>query len=51
MMPPQMSNPVMIEAPVRKSDREPPHNPKQQQYGISEPTAANDYGGGAFSMF
>jgi hypothetical protein len=51
MKPPQMSNPFMIEAHVTKSDREPRDNPKQQQYGISEPTAANEYGGGAFSMF
>jgi len=53
MMPPQMSNPgtMMLEAPVRKSDREPPlQQPKQQQqYGISEPVAANEIGG--FSMF
>jgi len=51
MLPPQMSNPVMLEPPVRKTDREPPVKQQQQgqQYGISEPTAANDYGG--FTMF
>jgi hypothetical protein len=55
MMPPQMSNPgtMMLEAPVRKTDREPPsyqsQQPKMQQYGISEPVAANEIGG--FSMF
>ena len=49
MLPPQMSNPnsVMLEAPVRKSDRETPQMP--QQYGISEPVAANDSIG--YSMF
>ena len=53
MMPPQMSNPgtMMLEPTVRKSDREPPlQQPKmQQQYGISEPVAANEIAG--FSMF
>jgi len=49
MLPPQMSNPnsVMLEAPVRKSDRETPQ--MSQQYGISEPVAANDSLG--YSMF
>jgi len=49
MLPPQMSNPnsVMLEAPVRKTDRETPQ--MQQQYGISEPMAANEMGG--YSMF
>lgn len=43
MMPPQMSNPVMMEPPVRKTDKQ---NPQQyQQYGIQEPAAANDFGG------
>jgi hypothetical protein len=43
MMPPQMSNPVMMEPPVRKTDKQ---NPQQyQQYGIQEPSAANDFGG------
>ena len=44
MMPPQMSNPVMMEPPVRKSDKQQP-----QQYGIQEPAAANDFGG--YSIF
>ena len=47
MLPPQMSNPVMMEPPVRKSDKGQPH--QQQQYGIQEPTAANDFGG--YSVF
>ena len=42
MLPPQMSNPVMMEPPVRKSDKA---QPQQYQYGIQEPTAANDFGG------
>ena len=42
MLPPQMSNPVMMEPPVRKSDKV---QPQQYQYGIQEPTAANDFGG------
>ena len=43
MLPPQMSNPVMMEPPVRKTDKQ---NPQQyQQYGIQEPSAANDFGG------
>jgi hypothetical protein len=46
MLPPQMSNPVMMEPPVRKSDKA---QPQQYQYGIQEPSAANDYGG--YSMF
>jgi hypothetical protein len=45
MLPPQMSNPVMMEPPVRKSDK----GPQQQQYGIQEPAAANDFGG--YSVF
>lgn len=55
IMPPQMSNPgtMMLEAPVRKSDRETPSQyqgqQQKQQYGISEPIAANEIGG--FSMF
>ena len=51
MLPPQMSNPnsVMLEAPVRKTDREAPQMQQQQQYGISEPMAANEMGG--YSMF
>ena len=48
MMPPQMSNPVMMEPPVRKSDKQQPQQ-YQQQYGIQEPAAANDFGG--YSMF
>ena len=44
MLPPQMSNPVMMEPPVRKSDKG-----QHQQYGIQEPSAANDFGG--YSMF
>jgi hypothetical protein len=47
MLPPQMSNPVMIEPPVRKTDKQ---NPQYQQYGIQEPSAANDFGGG-YSAF
>jgi hypothetical protein len=46
MLPPQMSNPVMMEPPVRKTDKQ---NPQHQQYGIQEPAAANDFGG--YSMF
>jgi hypothetical protein len=46
MLPPQMSNPVMMEPPVRKSDK---GQPQQYQYGIQEPTAANDFGG--YSVF
>ena len=52
MMPPQMSNPssMMLEAPVRKSDKE---TPPTQQYGIGnyvqEPMAANDSMG--YSIF
>ena len=42
MLPPQMSNPVMMETPFRKSDKA---QPQQYQYGIQEPTAANDFGG------
>jgi hypothetical protein len=42
MLPPQMSNPVMMEPPVRKSDKA---QPQQYQYGIQEPSPANDYGG------
>lgn len=53
IMPPQMSNPgtMMLEAPSRKTDRENPsqHQQQKQQYGISEPIAANEIGG--FSMF
>jgi hypothetical protein len=54
IMPPQMSNPgtMMLEAPVRKSDRETPsqyQGQQKQQYGISEPIAANEIGN--FSMF
>ena len=49
MLPPQMSNPnsVMLEAPVRKTDREAPQMP--QQFGISEPMPANEMGG--YAMF
>jgi len=48
MLPPQMSNPVMMEPPVRKSDKAQP--PQQQyQYVIQEPAAANYFGG--YSMF
>ncbi len=43
MMPPQMSNPVMMEPPVRKTDKQTPQ--QYQQYGIQEPAAANDFGG------
>jgi hypothetical protein len=48
MLPPQMSNPVMMEPPVRKSDKVQPQQ-QQYQYGIQEPTAANECGG--YSMF
>ena len=50
MMPPQMSNPVMMEPPVRKSDKQQPQQ-YQQQYGIQEPFAANDFGGSSYSSF
>lgn len=46
MLPPQMSNPVMMEPPARKSDK---GQQQHQQYGIQEPTAANDFGG--YSVF
>jgi hypothetical protein len=48
MLPPQMSNPVMMEPPVRKTDKQNPQY--HQQYGIQEPSAANDFGGG-YSAF